>query len=206
VQLRAGADTYKTLVLDTTGSPPQNNSYVTHTPPYDRDQTRGEGAYPKQAVYSNETFQRTPYRAYGNTTNSASGKVSYYNGEFRPSVFEDDQGWGGHDHLGDSLTPSHSADGPTDVHIDSFSQGHISQPAFLPRMCKRTIALCGLPSYTTLGDVTSAVRGGQLLDVYLRSTDHTALVSFVREEDASQSYEHARKNGIYIKNKRVRRP
>lgn len=70
-------------------------------------------------------------------------------------------------------------------------------------MCRRTIALCGLPSLTTLGDVTGVVRGGQLLDVYLRNAEHTASISFVQEEDAIRFYEYARKNDIYIKNKRV---
>jgi hypothetical protein len=90
------------------------------------------------------------------------------------------------------------------VNVDIVHQAQTPQSAFYARMCKRTVALCGLPSFATLGDVTSVVRGGQLLDVFLRSVEHIAHVSFVREADAAQFYEHARKNDIYIKNKRVR--
>lgn len=42
-----------------------------------------------------------------------------------------------------------------------------------------------------------------LLDVFLRATEHVAQVSFLREEDAVRFYDHARKNDVYIRNKRV---
>ncbi len=132
--------------------------------------------------------------------NGTSGNISYFNGGSRPFVLEESHGWSSHEHLGGTFTPSYSADGPTDGHIDPFHQ--IQKPIY-PRMCKRTIALCGLPTFATLGDVTSVVRCGRLLDVFLRSAEHIASVSFVQEEDAVRFYEHARKNDIYINNKRV---
>ncbi|KAI3337057.1 hypothetical protein HD806DRAFT_475528 [Xylariaceae sp. AK1471] len=196
-----------TLVQDATGIP-QSDPYAATKSSYNRDQTNGQGATFNQASYPTSAFQPGSYTTYGTPTNSTSRKVSYSNGGSRPYTLEENHGWGGHDrhehheHLGDTCTPSHSADGPADAFIDSF-QTQTTQPTLYARMCKRTIALCGLPSLTTLGDVTSVVRGGQLLDVFLRSAEHIASVSFVREEDAVRFYEHSRKNDLYIRNKRV---
>ncbi|KAI2630426.1 hypothetical protein GGS21DRAFT_524171 [Xylaria nigripes] len=181
----------------------RSSSYVAMTPSYDCDQSNGLGARPKQGPYSTSTFQAASYTAsYGPTTYGAAGNISYCNDESRPYTFEENNEWGYHEPLGDAFTPSHSADGPTDVQIDSFHQTQKPQPSYA-RICKRTVIFCGLPSFTTLGDVTSVVRGGQLLDVFLRITERVASVSFVREEDAVRFYEHAKKNDIYIRNKRI---
>ncbi|KAI1149874.1 hypothetical protein F4825DRAFT_428864 [Nemania diffusa] len=190
-----------TLVQDATGVPPPD-PYAVATHFYDHNESDGLGARPKQAEDPVSTFQATSYATYGTTPNASSGNLSYFNSGSRPYTFEENHDWSSHDHLGGTFTPSQSADGPTDVHIDSL---HSTQKPrlFYARMCRRTIALCGLPSLTTLGDVTGVVRGGQLLDVYLRNAEHTASISFVQEEDAIRFYEYARKNDIYIKNKRV---
>ena len=113
---------------------------------------------------------------------------------------EESHDWNSHGHWGGTFTPSYSADGPADAQVDSQHQTH---KLFYPRVCNRTITFYGLPTHTTLGDVTSVVRCGKLLDVFLRSAEHTASVSFVQEEDAVRFYDHARKNDIYMKNKRV---
>ncbi|KAK6218718.1 hypothetical protein LQW54_002641 [Pestalotiopsis sp. IQ-011] len=72
-----------------------------------------------------------------------------------------------------------------------------------PRMCKRSILLAGIPEGTTHGEITSIVRGGMILEVYIRAAEHSALVSFLLEEDAVRFYEHARRNDLYINHKRV---
>ncbi|KAI0550210.1 hypothetical protein F4679DRAFT_543362 [Xylaria curta] len=141
-----------------------------------------------------------PHTTYGRVPNGTLGSISYFNSGPKSCAFEDNHDWTSHEQIGGHLTPSYSADGPTDVHTDSLHQ--TPQP-FYARICKRTVLLCGLPAFTTLGDVTSVVRGGQLLDVFLRSAEHIASVSFVREDDAVQFYEHGRRNDIYIRNKRV---
>lgn len=74
------------------------------------------------------------------------------------------------------------------------------------RMCRRTVMLYSLSPMTTHEDVTNVVRGGLLLEIYIRKADHVALVSFLREEDATQFYEHARRQDMYIKGKRVGGP
>ncbi|KAI0428617.1 hypothetical protein F5Y09DRAFT_343529 [Xylaria sp. FL1042] len=187
-----------TLVRDAT-SINDADSFVAITPPYDRNQTNGLEARANQATCPISSFQAASY-AYSSTTNSATRQFSYLNGGARPFTFEESHDWSTHEPLGGTLTPSYSADGPTDLQGDSFSQ--LNKPPYA-RMCKRTIVFCGLPTFTNLGDVTSVVRCGRLLDVFLRSAEHIASISFVREEDAVRFYEHARKNDIYIKNKRV---
>ncbi|KAI1816817.1 hypothetical protein GGS20DRAFT_583163 [Poronia punctata] len=188
-----------TLVQDSIGSP-ETSPYVTDEYPYVPDQPNG-GEYLNQGGYQNSPHHTNSYRAYGTATRNTSGKTSW--SKVRSPMSEEDHEWGNNDHLGDSFPPSHLADGPADGHIGSFARAPGPQPASFPRMCKRTVTICGIPSSATLADVTGVVRGGQLLDVFLRSVEHLASVSFVREEDATRFYEHAKKNDIYIKDKRV---
>lgn len=69
--------------------------------------------------------------------------------------------------------------------------------------CTRTILLSGLAEGTTHVDITDAIRGGLLLDVFLRSHDRSVAVSFLHAADARGFFDHVRKNDLYIKNKRV---
>lgn len=71
------------------------------------------------------------------------------------------------------------------------------------REALRTIQLSNLAEGTTHADITNAVRGGILLDVFLRSNDRTATVSFLQPTDAKKFLEHVRKHDMYIRNKRV---
>lgn len=117
--------------------------------------------------------------------------------------------WADADPTGDDYSPSYSADGRTPDLNNERSYAPVgqiqnSQRPQYARMCKRTLALSGLPENTTHKDVTNVVRGGMLLDIFLRAAEHVALVSFLREEDAVRFYDHARKNDVYIKNKRAR--
>ncbi|KAI1743746.1 hypothetical protein F4680DRAFT_471227 [Xylaria scruposa] len=160
------------------------------------------GARAKQTKTTNpvSAFEATPYTTHDHVPNGTLGRISYFNSSSKSCAFEENHEWTSHEQIGGHFTPSCSADGPTDVHTDSLHQ--IPQPLYA-RMCKRTVTLCGLPAFTTIGDVTGVVRGGRLLDVFLRSAEHIASVSFVREDDAVQFYEHGRRNDIYIRNKRV---
>ena len=71
------------------------------------------------------------------------------------------------------------------------------------RQCNRTVQMVNLPDGTLHRDITAAVRGGLLLDVFLRTHDRTATVSFLRAAEAQYFFDHAKKNDLYIKNKRV---
>ncbi|TPX08966.1 uncharacterized protein E0L32_009545 [Thyridium curvatum] len=71
------------------------------------------------------------------------------------------------------------------------------------RQCLRTLYLMNIAEGTTHGDITAAIRGGILLDIYIRSQERTATVSFLRAEDARYFFDHVKKHDLYIKNKRV---
>jgi hypothetical protein len=72
--------------------------------------------------------------------------------------------------------------------------------------CDRTLQLSNLADGTTHADITSAVRGGMLLDVFLRNSERTAAISFLSSEDARKFFDHVRRHDLYIRNKRVGRP
>ncbi|KAF9875639.1 hypothetical protein CkaCkLH20_07020 [Colletotrichum karsti] len=71
------------------------------------------------------------------------------------------------------------------------------------RIATRTILIVNLPEGTTHGDITAVVRGGQLLDIFLRTYDRSAQVSFLHSADAKEFFEHIRRHDLYIKQKRV---
>lgn len=68
----------------------------------------------------------------------------------------------------------------------------------------RSIILRELPVTATLYDVTKAIRGGLLLNVFLRSTNHTAHVAFVEPAAAWHFLEYVKQSDLHIKGKRVR--
>ena len=74
---------------------------------------------------------------------------------------------------------------------------------FFEKQCIRTIQLLNLPEGTSHGDITAAVRGGQLLDIFLRSYERSATISFLHAAQARVFYDHTKKNGLHLKNKRV---
>ncbi|KAK8076370.1 RNA recognition motif containing protein [Apiospora phragmitis] len=118
------------------------------------------------------------------------------------------QAWGDVDVAGDDFSASYSGEGlsPEATHHQTFGQftqnAEVQRPQYA-RMCKRTIVLAGLPDNTKHEDITRAVRGGQVLEVFIRSHEHMAMVSFLREEDAVRFYDHSRRHDLYINNKRV---
>jgi hypothetical protein len=71
------------------------------------------------------------------------------------------------------------------------------------RQCARTLLLSNLAGGTTHSDITNAVRGGMLLDVFLRNHERSATVSFLKPEDARRFYDHVRRHDLYIRDKRV---
>jgi len=65
---------------------------------------------------------------------------------------------------------------------------------------RKTIFFTSLPPDTTYEDLVTIVRGGRLLDISLRK-NRAAQVTFM--EGAGEFLKHARKNDLYIRNKRV---
>ncbi|KAI9763459.1 MAG: hypothetical protein M1840_000473 [Geoglossum simile] len=68
---------------------------------------------------------------------------------------------------------------------------------------QRTLLFTNLSDRTTHKDIVSAIRGGMLLDIYLRSAERTASVSFVDGSAAQEFFNHTKRRDIYIHGKRV---
>lgn len=187
------------LVQDATTTP-QPDPYAIVTDPCDQTHIDWQARRPRQTGGQALAFQAASYSTDSPTADGNSGNISYFNGS-KQHIFDDNHDWSSHEHQGGGDFAPYSADGPMDGHANSFHQPRKAQPH--ARICNRTVNFCGLPPFTTLADVTSVVRGGKLLDVFLRNTEHVASVSFVQENDAAQFYDHARKNDIYIRNKRI---
>lgn len=90
-----------------------------------------------------------------------------------------------------------------DFHGHGLSEQQASSRPHYERQCSRTIILNNLAEGVTHADITEAVRGGQLLDIYLRPQDRMATVSFLQANDARAFFDHVRRHDIYIKHKRV---
>lgn len=70
----------------------------------------------------------------------------------------------------------------------------------LPHNEQRTILFSNLSDKTTHKDLTNLIRGGRLLDIYLRN-DRCAIVSFV--EGAADFMAYAKRRDLYLHTKRV---
>ncbi|CAD6439943.1 d469b726-39d0-47d5-a44c-eb512512ba7d [Sclerotinia trifoliorum] len=93
--------------------------------------------------------------------------------------------------------------------IDTFdfetgdnSQTRSQRPTY-EKFAQRTVLLFNLPDGTTYADICDAVRGGMLLDIYLRTHDHAASVSFLEQAHANEFLRHVKRNDLYIRSKRV---
>ncbi|KAK1659389.1 hypothetical protein BDP55DRAFT_733340 [Colletotrichum godetiae] len=71
------------------------------------------------------------------------------------------------------------------------------------RLATRTIFISNLAEGTTHADIVDVVRGGQLLDIFIRPHDRNAHVSFLHGTDAAAFLEHSRRHDLYIRQKRV---
>jgi hypothetical protein len=98
-------------------------------------------------------------------------------------------------------------DGPSDGFYDGGSGNNDSQTKFTrqqyEKFAKRTVLLANLPEGATHADIVDVVRGGMLLDIYVRSHDKTASVSFLEESAAQDFFRHVKRHDLYIRGKRV---
>lgn len=78
-----------------------------------------------------------------------------------------------------------------------------SDRPFYARSEQRTVMFKGLSEKTTHKDIIGFLRGGTILDVFLRSNERNASVSFVEGSSAQQFISYAKRNDIYIHGKRV---
>lgn len=94
---------------------------------------------------------------------------------------------------------------PDDIEKDesvSFYTPRSEQPSF-SKLDQRTIIFKNISDRTTHQDIVNVVRGGSLLDVYLRSQEKAANVSFVRGSAAQDFMAYVKRNDIYIHGRRV---
>ena len=68
---------------------------------------------------------------------------------------------------------------------------------------QRTILFKNLSDRTGHNDIVDVIRGGAILDVYLRSNDKSASVSFVEGSAAQAWMNYVKRNDVYIHGKRV---
>ena len=68
---------------------------------------------------------------------------------------------------------------------------------------QRTLIARKLRDRTTHSDIVDFLRGGLVLDIYIRAQDRTAAVSFVEGQHAQDFMKYVKRNDIYIRGKRV---
>ncbi|UNI13543.1 hypothetical protein JDV02_000278 [Purpureocillium takamizusanense] len=100
----------------------------------------------------------------------------------------------------DTFDPA-AGEEPTESGTEAASR---ASPRFgLEREATRSIMLVNLAERTKHADITSVVRGGMLLEVYMKPRENAAVLSFLHGVDAQAFYEHVRHYGLIIKKRRV---
>ncbi|KAH7313288.1 hypothetical protein B0I35DRAFT_434801 [Stachybotrys elegans] len=95
------------------------------------------------------------------------------------------------------------SDGTTDNTADTESDDETCRSVAPEGDARRTLQLTNLANGTTHQDVADAVRGGQVLDIYVRYRENMASISFYSGTDAQRFLSHAMQTGLYIKGKKV---
>lgn len=108
-----------------------------------------------------------------------------------------------HSHNDDYGSSPDGVDGFYDGSPNNDSQPRGGQRQQYDKFAKRTILLSNLPEGTTHAEITEVVRGGMLLDVYVRSNDRNASVSFLEESAAQEFFRYVKRHDLYIRGKRV---
>lgn len=92
-------------------------------------------------------------------------------------------------------------DAPDGTHVPVLQQ--TEQPRYQTNYDDRSLVFRGLSPTTTLLDITNVIRGGSVLNAYLRPKERMAHVSFVESSAAQAFRKYAKRNDIYVKGKRV---
>ena len=100
------------------------------------------------------------------------------------------------------LTPSYNKQA---LLLDQFKVelSTIKQERFVTDRGDRALVIKGLSKSATLDDITKSIRGGMLLNIFIRQYQHEAHVSFVNPDDAERFLLHCKRHDLYIGNKRV---
>jgi hypothetical protein len=87
--------------------------------------------------------------------------------------------------------------------VEFAAESQHTEKRFPPRTANRTILLSNLAERTTHADITNVVRGGQLIEIFIRHRERSASISFVYEEECKAFFEHVWRHDLYINQKRV---
>ncbi|KFY82207.1 hypothetical protein V500_10727 [Pseudogymnoascus sp. VKM F-4518 (FW-2643)] len=131
--------------------------------------------------YNNENANK--YANYGSHMVGHTSKAVEYSGQFD-----------------DIYSPNEGQDG---YFNNGNNRAEVGRDGQFLRNTKRTIQLSNLPEAATHADVTDAVKGGMLLDIFLRSQDRAASISFLDGNAANNFFRYAKRNDLYIRGKRV---
>lgn len=154
--------------------------------------------------YSAQPFRTPLARLSGNAAdNSSSQGTGWSTGEFGGAYPKDKTGFYSRQYsFGREDSPY-----PSDFDRDnrSFPQPK-AEKAYYNRAEQRTIVAQNLSDRTTHKDIVNIVRGGAVLDIFLRSNERSASISFVEGSAAQEFMSYVKRNDIYILGKRVSSP
>ncbi|KAM5491055.1 hypothetical protein MaudMau93_002075 [Microsporum audouinii] len=183
----------ETLIKDPTGSqaeptsnggpPPKGNAHLSHRPtPYTEE---AEPAY----KYSTQVGSRPGTGAHQASYNERSTNLVYHEAKSSMNHASSDN------NDDDSL--------PSDDRLELPIHGEGPATHDSPKQSvnggeNRTVAIKNVPERATHRDITAAVRGGALVDVFLRSRDHMASVSFADTKAAQDFYNYAKRCNLCI--------
>ncbi|KAI9700764.1 MAG: hypothetical protein M1836_002133 [Candelina mexicana] len=110
----------------------------------------------------------------------------------------------GHGGRQQSFSPD-DAFSPLDSSEHYLNGGTFSRPEKqqIPRNDQRTVLMTNLSDRAIHKDVINVIRGGALLDIFLRTNDRSASISFVDGVAAQEFINYVKRNDIYIHGKRV---
>ena len=120
------------------------------------------------------------------------------------SFGENPKGKGGfYNHHSSSPLEDESAFTPDFEKEDSYLGVPPRERKRFAKMEQRTIFAKNLSDRTTHKDIVDFVRGGRVLDIYLRSSERSASISFVEGSAAQEFMNYVKRNDIYVHGKRV---
>ncbi|KAL2068390.1 hypothetical protein VTL71DRAFT_16488, partial [Oculimacula yallundae] len=189
----AGAEQHKGTTYSTLDDPADSDSFFPRSSDSAGPGMNGNGhdyTYGRNANYTPRSGNGHG-NGYGNGHNGHNGTNSYGNGNGN-----------GFNQNDDYASSPDGVDGFYEADPNNNSQSRSQRQQF-DKFAKRTILLSNLPDGTTHSEITDVVRGGMLLDIYVRVNDRNASVSFLEESAAQNFFRHVKRHDLYIRGKRV---
>jgi hypothetical protein len=182
-----GDDNQTSTIPPTVEEPDNSSAFMTQNPPLSTQDTNGR------------TYTFGAPRN-GNENPRPRDLNKFQNHGFQHQDFHSHSHTNGNDDF--SYSP-----GAGDGFVDFGSGNNDSRPRFqrptYDKFSQRTVLLVNLPEGVTHLEVVEAVRGGMLLDIYLRAHDRTASVSFLEQAHAQEFFRYVKRNDLYIRGRRV---